>query len=263
MRNRIYCIVALAFLCGMANAAAVLKTKVRDLSSNRESLATIYAENGKLRVETGGPQDNYAVFTGDAMNAVNPQERSYVLIDRASIKELAATVNPALKQLQERLAAMPPEQRAQVEKMLGGQVPGMGGQPVKEEIRKTGKSGKVAGYDCSYSEVLHDAVKVTEVCVAPFTALKGGQELYDASVKVSALMDDILKELDAPWLREMASRQLQNFSKLGGVPVLTRVFNDGKAVRESMLDSAATQSVPASTFQVPAGFTRKELMPQR
>lgn len=254
---------AAALLCGTAQGATVLKTSIRDLASNKESIATVYAQDGKMRVESGGPQESFAVFTGDAMNAINPKERNYVVIDRASMKQLAATMNPALKQLQERLAGMSPEQRAQMEKMLGGQMPGMGGKPVVEEIRKTGKSDKVAGYNCSYSEVLLDGVVASEVCVAPLGALKGGQELVEASAKLGALMDDVLKEIDAPWLKEMASRQVENYSKLGGVPVFARSFRDGKPSRESTLQSIVTQSVPASTFEVPAGFTRKEIMPQR
>lgn len=263
MRKFAYSVAAMALLCGTAQGATVLKTAIRDLASNKESIATVYAQDGKMRVETGGPQDNFAVFTGEAMHAINPKDRNYVVIDRASMKQMAATMNPALKQLQERLAGMPPEQRAQMEKMMGGQLPGMSGKPAVEEIRKTGKSGKVAGYNCSYSEVLLDGVVSSEVCVAPLGALKGSQELYDASAKLGALMEDILKELDAPWLKEMATRQVENYSKLGGIPVFARSFEDGKPSRESTLQSIVTQSVPATTFAVPAGFTRKEIMPQR
>lgn len=263
MRKFAHSVAAAALLCGTAQGATVLKTSIRDLASNKESIATVYAQDGKMRVEAGGPQDNFAVFSGEAMNAINPKDRNYVVIDRASMKQMAATMNPALKQLQERLASMSPEQRAQMEKMMGGQMPGMSGKPVVEEIRKTGKSGKVAGYNCSYSEILLDGVVASEVCVAPLGALKGSQELYDASAKLGALMEDVLKELDAPWLKEMATRQVENYSKLGGVPVFTRSFKDGKPTRESTLQSIATQAVPANLFEVPAGFTRKEIMPKR
>ena len=263
MRKLACSVAATALLCGTAQAATVLKTAIRDLASNKESIATVYAQDGRMRVETGGPQENFAVFDGEAMNAINPKERNYVVIDRASMKKMAATMNPALKQLQERMASMPPEQRAQMEKMLGGNMSGMGGKPVVEEIRKTGKSGKIAGYNCSYSEVLRDGVVTSEICVAPVNALKGSQELYEASAKLGALMEDVLKEIDAPWLKEMANRQIENYTKLGGIPVFSRAFKDGKPVRESTLQSIVTQSVPASNFEVPAGFTRKEIMPQR
>jgi hypothetical protein len=259
MRNCLYS-VALALLCGTAQAATVMKTAVRDLASNKESVATVYAQDGKMRVESGGPQENFAIFTGDAVNAVNPKERNYVSIDRASIKQMAATANPALKQLEARMAGMSPEQRAQMEKMLGAHMPSSGSKPVVEETRKTGKSGKMAGYSCSYTEVLRDGVVVSEICVTPVGALKGGNELYDASAKLGALMEDMLKEIDAPWLREMANRQIENYGKLGGIPVFTRIFRDGKPVRESTLQSIATQAAPAGAFEIPAGFTRKEMM---
>jgi hypothetical protein len=263
MQIRAYSVAVMALLCGAAQAATVLKTTNRDLASNRETTTTVYAQEGKMRVETGGAQDNFAIFRDDTLYSINPKDRNYVALDRASMKKMAETVNPAMQRMQEQMEKMTPDQRAQMERMMGGtKLPGMGKAAV-EEIRKTSRTGKVAGYGCTYSEILQDGVVASEACVVPLTALKGGQELYDASLKISALMEDMLKEIDAPWLKQMANRQIENYSKLGGVPVLTRTFANGKPTRESTLQSIATQAVPASSFELPAGFTRKEMMPQR
>lgn len=262
MQIRAFSVAVMVLLCGAAQAATVLKTTNRDVASNAESITTLYAQDGKMRVETGGAQDSFAIFRDDTLYSVNPKDRNFIAMDRASMKKMAESVNPAMKQMQEQMSKMTPEQRAQMERMMGGKLPGMGKAPV-EEIRKTAKTDKVAGYNCKYSEILQDGVVASEFCVVPLASLKGGQELYDASLKVSALMEDMLKEIDAPWLKQMANRQVENYGKLGGVPVLTRTFVDGKAVRESTLQSIATQAVPASSFEVPTGFTRKEMMPQR
>lgn len=264
MRTSAYLVAATALLCGTAQSATVLKTSNKDLESATQSVTTIYAEGGKMRVETGGAQDAVALFRDDTLYSLNPKDRTYSVLDRAAMKKMAATVSPALKQLQEQMAKMSPEQRAQMEKMMGGaKMPGMGGKEVVEEIRKTGKSGKVAGHSCSYSEVWRDGVLASELCVAPIGSLQGAQELVDASMKVAALMEDMLKELDAPWLKQFANRQVENYGKLGGVPVQSRLFNDGKPVRESTLQSIATVAAPAGAFEVPAGYTRKEMIPSR
>lgn len=255
-------VIATALSCGVAHAATVLKTANRDLASNDASVTTVYAEGGKMRVETGaGPQDVVAVFKDDTLYSLNPKDRTYMAMDRAAMKKMAETLNPALKMLQQQMANMTPEQRAQMEKMMGTKLPGAAKESV-EEIRKTGKTSKVAGYDCSYAEVWVDGALASELCVTPIAALQGGKELLDASVKVSALMQDMLKEIDAPWIKQMANRQVENYSKLGGVPVLGRTFDNGKPARESTLQSITTQAAPAGAFDIPAGYTRREMMPQ-
>jgi len=252
-------------LCATAQAATVLKTVSRELDGSKESLTTVYAEGGKMRVETGGANDVVAVvFRDDALYSFNAKDRTYYVMDRASMKKMADTVNPALKQLQEQMAKMSPEQRAQMEKMMGGgKLPGMGGKEPVEEIRQTSRTSKAAGYSCTYAEMWQDGVLVSEACVAPMASIKGGQELADASVKIAALMSDMLKEIDAPWLKQIANRQVENFAKLGGVPVIGRTFSGGKPVREATLQSIASTAAPAGAFEVPAGYTRKEMMPQR
>lgn len=249
-------------LCGAAaHAGTVLKMTTRELPGGAETITTVQADSGKLRVDSGGPEDTFVIFKNDTLYAVNPKERSYTAMDRESMKKMADTINPALKQMQERLASMPPEQRAQIEKMMGGNMPGTSKQ-ADEEIRQTGKTSKVAGYSCTYSEVLQNGVVVSELCIVPVDKLKGGQELYATSVKVTALMEDLLKDLEAPWLKQMVSRQMENYGKLGGIPVHSRMFENGQAARESTLKSIGSEPVAASNFEVPSGFTRKEMMPR-
>lgn len=259
MLIRTLCLGAVASIPLAAHAGAALKTKVHDVAQNKDSFTLLYAQDGNLRVETGDAQRSYAIFSGDALYAVNPKDKTYTTLDRAAIAKMAAQLNPALKQMQERMAKMPPEQRAQMEKMMGKNLSGFGKQSV-QEIRKTARTAKVAGYSCTYTEVLEDGVLASEFCVVPQTALKGGQDLAVSSARVIALMADMLKQLDAPWLKQMADKQVENYAKLGGIPVTSRLFSEGKPVRESVLESATTAALPASLFQVPSDYTKREMM---
>jgi len=56
---------------------------------------------------------------------------------------------------------------------------------------------------------------------------------------------------------------VENYARLGGIPVLARTFSDGKPVRESAPESATTPTLPATLFQVPADYTKRELMGPR
>ena len=254
--------IAAVLIAGSSQAGTVLEMSSRDLNGNKaETTMTTYAQNGQLRVQTSD-RDAAMIFSNDTVYVINNKEKNYVAMDRATMQKMAETVNPMLKQLQERMAQMPPEQRAQMERMMGKNMPGAQ-KPVTREVRKTSRSGKAAGYSCKYVELLADGVVEDELCVVEPGSLKGGDELMAAAEKMSAAMQDFVKDLDAPWLKDSIDQQTANYAKIGGIPVLSRHFTDGKPVNETTLKSIQSQSLPAATFSVPAGYTRREMMPGR
>lgn len=249
---------ALLLLSASLQAGTVLEMLNRDLADKSESTAKTYAQGGKMRIESGGPQDTFVIFRDETIYTFNPEEKTYIAMDRATMQQLAAQLNPALKMLQEQMANMSPEQRAQAERMLGNKLPGSAPEPA-EEIRKTSRTGKVAGYSCTYVEILREGVLQSEACVAPPKDLAGSKELYDAGMKVSALVKDMMASVDSPWLKQMTHSELENFQKLGGLPLLTRVFDEGKPVDEATLKSLRTESLAATLFEIPAGYKKRDL----
>lgn len=241
-----------------AQSGTVLEMVNRDLRGGSESTAVTYAQDGKLRIETGARSDPFAIFRDETLYAIDPQKKTYKALDRAEIKRLADQINPALKMLQQHMASMPPETRAQMERMLGGQMPQTASRPM-EEIRKTSRTETIAGYKCSYAQVLQDGVVHTEACVVPAANLEGGKELYDAVIKVGALLREMIESIESPSLRQVVHRELETFDKLGGIPVLTRSFDGGQVVRENTLKSIKTQALADDLFEIPAGYTKQEL----
>jgi len=245
----------LLLMAGQVHAGTVLKTVNRDLANNQEMLSTTYAQQGSLRVESGNSSGTVVIFKDDVLYTLDPKEKTYMMIDRPTMQRVVQQLSPVLKQMQETLVKMPPEQRAKMEKLMGTS----GGKPVVEQVRKTSRTDKIAGYACSYSEVLRDDVVSTEACVTAPAALKGSQELVDAAAKVAAFMKQLTEGLDVPFIRQMTERQIDNFAELGGIPVQSRHFTDGKAVFESTLQSLSGTALPATLFEVPEGYKRKEL----
>jgi hypothetical protein len=239
------------------HAGTVLKTLNRDLAGNRETLSTTYAQQGRMRVEVGNTAGTVEIFKDDVLYTLDPKDKTYIMIDRPTMQRMVEQLGPVLKQMQETMAKMPAEQRAKMEKMLGNS--SAGGKPPVEQVRKTTRTDKIAGYACTYSEVVRDDVVSSEACVVAPSALQGSQELIDASAKVAAFTKQLTEGLDVPMIRQMADRQVENYSQLGGVPVRGRRFTDGKATYESTLQSLSTAALPATLFDVPADYTRKEL----
>ncbi len=52
---------------------------------------------------------------------------------------------------------------------------------------------------------------------------------------MSVLVNDMMASMDAPWLKQMAQKQIQNFEAIGGIPVISRHFVDGKPQNETTL----------------------------
>jgi len=262
MQLRLLTLAALSMAAPTLQAGAVMETVIRDPDNPAASGVTVttYAQDGRMRVEQASGE-SLMIFKDDVIYNVSPKDKTYVALDRAAIKRMADQLAPAMKQMQEQLANMPPEQRAQMEKMMGGRMAGMMDEK-PQEIRRTGRAGKAAGHACTYVEVHEGGVLSDEFCVVAASAMKGSQDLLIAAKKVSALMQEMLSALNAPWLKQIADRQA-NYEKIGGVPVLTRHFVDGAPVYESTLKALRSETLPATLFDVPAGFTKREMMMSR
>ncbi|WP_116807080.1 DUF4412 domain-containing protein [Steroidobacter cummioxidans] len=250
----------LLFLALTAHAGTKMETVSRDLSGGRSTTVNTWAQGGMMRVETQA-NESTVLFKDDTIYAISHKDKSYVAMDRASMKRMAEQLNPALQMLQERMKTMTPEQRAQMEKMLGTRIPGA--QEAPTEIKRTSRNDKINGYSCTYVEVREAGVLTDELCVVPANALKGSAELMNSAQKMSALLQDMMAGMDAPWMKQMVQKQLQNFEALGGIPVVSRHFVDGKPQNETSLSNISSQTLAASLFEIPAGYTKKDMMAPR
>ncbi len=248
----------LLLLAASVDAGTVLEITNRDLTNKSEARAKTYAQDGKMRIESGGAQDSFAIFRDDTIYSFDPQKKTYVALDRATMKQLADQLKPAMKMLQEQMANLPPEQRAQMERMLGTSMSGST-PPPPEEIRKTSRTGNSAGFSCTYAEVWQGDVKQSELCVVPQSKLQGSKDLYDAGVKVAALVKEMVDSIDIGMLKQMSTRQMENFDRLGGIPVITRNFDDGKAVHEAVVTKVSNENLPSSLFDIPAGYKPQQM----
>jgi hypothetical protein len=247
-----------------ASAGVVLDSAELDPASGKvRSTTTVRAEDGKLRMEhyEGTKQTAVMIFKDDVLYVLDPADSSYVLIDRASIRQIADTVNPALEQMQAQLERLPPEQRAMVEQMLNDSMPGgLGGgpQPLRE-VRRTGRVDEVAGMSCRIHEMLADGLLEREVCVAAAGSMPGGLQFYAALSRMGRLMQELMDSIDAPWLKQSIDEQWTNVEKLEGVPIRGREYQNDEVVSELVVKDIREEVAPAGSFGVPEGYTRREI----
>jgi hypothetical protein len=161
-----------------------------------------------------------------------------------------------MKQMQEQLKNMPPEQRAQMEKMMGAHMPGMmSGKKDTFEVKDTGKSDSAEGRKCRVWNLLKNGVVSEELCVVPFSSLPGKEDFQKTFKEIADAFAGMASGLPG------AGDSIKARSSINGYPVRVRTFDDTGKPRgtETVLTKWAEESLPKTTFEIPAGYAKKEL----
>ena len=175
----------------------------------------------------------------------------------AAMKDQAAQMQAAMAA---RMASLPPEKRAQMEAMMAkmpghAASPGPGAPPPKKAytFEKKGTSRKVNGKACEDYVVKADGAVDGEGC---FIAWKDAgisrDELRKQFLTATEGLPMSAEAMDASFAAETAP----------GLPAWRkRVDAQGNVLSESTLKSLSTASIPDATFEVPKGYTAREMGP--
>jgi hypothetical protein len=209
-------------------------------------------------------------LNAQTITQVNYEKRSYT---SSTVKEFAQLIQgaqqvasehmaKAMKQMQEQMKDMPPEQRKMMEEMMRSQMPKTGPasqdcvEP-KVEWRKTDQQATIAGYPAVRYDVLADGKPESELWLA--NGITAWRELDPK--KIEQFASEMAK------LAPRCGRQQHRHGFRGddpawklaseGYPVRTVHRSDGGVTMEVV--KAESRSIPAAEFQPPAGFVRKTL----
>lgn len=216
---------------------------------------TVLVQDGKISTSSG--KDNAMIIKAATITIVDHGKKTYTEMDKAQMKKMAEQANAAMKQMQERLKNMPPEQRAMMEKMMGSQIPGglNAGKLDVYDAKNTGKTETVEGRKCTVWTLSRNGKLFEEMCVVPFSSLPGKED-FEKSFKE-------LAEAFAEFSKGMPSveNQVQVRTNVNGYPVRSRSYDASGKLRgtETVLVKWVEESVPAASFDVPKGYKKKEM----
>lgn len=239
---------------GTAHAGVVIHSTSKDLKSGREAdHQTYYVQNGLVRMERiddHGQPRQITLFRDNALLELQPAQRTYTKMDKSAMQQ-------AGQQMEQELAKMPPEQRAMVEKMMGGASGKSPGAAPQQESTwtDTGKTETVGQYTCHVWESRFNGKLETQFCVVPTGTLPGGDELVSAMREAGKIAKELASAM--PEAASASSRQLAAFYRLQGYPVLVRHFSGETPTREDVVQSIERQSLPANQFEIPQGYTER------
>lgn len=209
---------------GMSSKNYYMPKMFKDVSDRGE---TIIRLDKKLLVSVNHKDKTYSEMTFDELES--------------SMKKAGGQLDERMKEMQEKLASMPEEQRKMVEKMMGDKMPGMN-KEAKVEVTKSDETKTISGYACTKYLVTQDGkdfltiwgtkeVKADEVM---------GKEMREFRERMSAMMP-----MNGKGMAE-AMKQLDGF------PIQTEVM--GRIT--ITVTKIEKRSTPTSAFEVPEGYKK-------
>jgi len=218
-----------------------------------------------MRAESRSGNEQVAfVYDGSAQVArmINLDKKTYFEMTRAQAQQMGQQADSAMAAMQEQLKNMPPEQRQMVEQMMRARGLGAGptrggGPPASERIeyRRTG-TDKVAQFPCTKYEGYRGQAKVVEVCAAEPRDLGVTAADFEVTRQFAEFIKIMLPQA-ADQIATYGSVEEQGFA---GFPVRRTSFRNGAVEFMTETTEFRRETLPASTFETPAGFT-KEAVP--
>jgi hypothetical protein len=227
-----------------------VKTKVADGPAQ-----VIFVQDGKIRMNM--PKNaNGMILKNSILYVLDDKKKTYMEMDKATMKRTADQAGAAMKQMQEQLKNMPPEQRAQMEKMMGANMPGMmSGKTDVYEAKDTGRNDTSEGRKCRIWVLNKNGELHEELCVVPFGSLPGNEDFEKTFKELAESFEGMASGLPG------AGDAVKARNSIKGYPVRTRHFEptgEARAV-ETVVTKWVEESVPGATFEIPAGYKKKEM----
>jgi Domain of unknown function (DUF4412) len=159
-------------------------------------------------------------------------------------------------QMQAQLQNLPPQQRAILEQAMRARG-GFGGgiAPVAKPQYRPAGSDKVGQWTCTKYEGYQGQQKVSEVCTVDPKALGITAGDFEVAQHLAEFLQGFLPQAASQMIVAGTTAD-QGFN---GIPVRQTFFADGRLDVVSEIKEVRREAIPASTFDVPAGFRREDL----
>lgn len=228
--------------------AADADTKAVYQSANGKETMTFMVKGPMVRFEARGlaRDRRYGLFdsTRGVMILVDDARKEIIEIEPETIRQqrqqMQAQMAPMMKQLQEQLKNMPPEQRRMIEKQMGAMMQPPGAGPKATYTTKPVGSANVQGIPCQRLSVLRNGKPEQEICLATRADAKVPSADYGTMRKMFETMRTMASD--------MAAVSMPMADDLDGVPLEMKNGADG---RVQTLKSLSTAPLPGDAFALP------------
>ncbi|HKZ53097.1 MAG TPA: DUF4412 domain-containing protein [Candidatus Acidoferrales bacterium] len=252
MTWRVLCLLGVAALAVVAQAGVVVEMEEKELGkTDRVTQVVVQLQEGKLRVHSKSSAGEEAVVIFDESKQVlwlvDYQGRSYVEMTAADVEQMGQ----GMRQMQEELAQMPPEERKMVEQMMKQRMGQQMAAAPDVTVQVKARGERVGPYVCTRYDVLADGKRTKELWAAPL----GDVQLQEADFKTFRAMGDFFEPLRRNMPMQMSWGAPADL-EVEGFPVRWVNYEGERAAGEGKVLSAERKNLEASVFAVPPGFKK-------
>jgi len=240
----------------MLRAGVVVEMDVTAPESPQKAGKQIfYAQEEMTRMDVPGEGGTSSViFRDQTMYFVNHKKKTCQKITKEDVDQLA----DQLGAMTEELDKLPPEQRAMMEQMMKGKMPGTR-QPPTQRVEEEGHD-QVGEYPCTIYSLYSDDQKVQDVCMADASVGADIAEAMGAFHALARFSEGLMEVAENLPFGKSLEIPFQKIYDSDGFPVRTRIFDkDGYLVEERTLQSVTRKDIEPDVFEPPAGYKVKNL----
>jgi hypothetical protein len=254
MKHTVTLLVSGLLAAQFAVAGVYVETIDKNLSTGTtRPKQKMYVQNGAGRfVDDEG---RVTLIKNGTLHVLDESDKSYITFDKATMERLAKQVNAAMEQAKEQLAKLPPDQRAQMEQMMGGM---LGEEKWTVDVTDTGKTDKIDGRSCKLLDVSRNGQLDEQICVAPYSSLPGKEDFQKVFADFAKAFEEMAKSV--PMLAGKMDQEFAAQMKANGFPLRRRAYENGNLINEESVVSVwREEAVPAGMFEIPAGYKVKQM----
>jgi hypothetical protein len=246
-----------------AYGGVYIESVTRDkLSAAETSTQRMYVQDGMARIESS-LSASITLFKGETLYVLDTTRKTYMAMDAATLERTMGAMSDVMKKMQERLASMPPEQRAMMENMMKQNgMPGAGG-PAKAVVFDAiplAATERAAGRSCKSWDITRDGAPHSQVCVVPYAGLPGKDDIQALAQRMSALLAKLPENLRGQYNGNPLQQNNALSAKLNGVPFITRNYRNGVLDgKETLVKTWQEQAVATKQFEIPADYVKQEM----
>ncbi len=272
-KKAIYSFVVFGLFTNIAVAGEVVEVVTKKLNepNAKEEIMQFLFSDGFMKMKDA--EDTEVVFSSADQNmmVISHPEKSYMIMDKDTGSNIKSEMDKVMEQA---LAEVPPEQRAMVERMMKQRMGDMGnmgamGSPQmpqveqpETEIRETGRSETINGYDCTFFETYRDSEKEEEYCVASWSELGVSDNIRQSFQSMGEFIEGLMEQFSQMAPIQTDGNPFAYMNEIDGFPVYGRSFENGEAVQETTLTSITEQDIDNNIFNAPNGYTEQGIMGQ-
>jgi hypothetical protein len=216
-----------------------------------EGETLIKVRDGHVRISESQDASTVMVFNApdNTLVLLDASRRTYTRIDEDSARAIRGQLEAAIKEAEEQIQALPPQQQEMMRSMMADLL-NYGDKVPRVEVQRDGGQAVVEGITCQRVTVTYDGAPGMEACVANAEELGISEADNDAVIAMFAFLTDfantVMPSDGSGW----------ELSGMEGIPVEARDLDDGQVSR---LKSVNTDALDPALFSVPDGYTEQAL----